>query len=271
MIMITIMRTTTIMTEASLLPLFAWLSPSYPVGAYAYSHGLEWAVETGDVKDRETLLRWIYDVMRHGGGRNDAILFAEAYRAARDDPSCIAGIAELAAALAPTRERKLETIQQGRAFMDATLAAWPSPQLRAHADRAGDEIAYPVAVALAAAAHDLPLTRTLEADLLAFAANLVSAVVRAVPLGQTDGQKAIAVLAPLAQDIALSPRPRRSMISAARLCAAISHPCVTKLNIRDCSAHELKHRSTARRHWRPRRFRQDGADGGALQEDARCL
>ncbi|WP_342359676.1 urease accessory protein UreF [Terrarubrum flagellatum] len=191
-------------TEAAALPLFAWLSPSYPVGAYAYSHGLEWLVETGEVKDRDTLIEFLRDILAHGGGRNDAIFFVETYRAALNDTERLGEIAELAAAFAPSRERKLESLQQGRAFMDATLAAWPAHDLAMWAAKTGDEIAYPVAVALACAAHRMPLQSSLEAYLLAFASNLASAVVRAVPLGQTDGQRAIAALAPLVREIAAS-------------------------------------------------------------------
>jgi urease accessory protein len=189
-------------TDANLLPLFAWLSPSYPVGAFAYSHGLEWAVEAGDVKDRATLIAWVEDALRLGGGRNDAIFFAESWRAMRDDPERLAGVAELAAAMAPSRERRLETTQQGRAFVDATFAAWPSERYRDAMAVIESDVAYPVAVGAATAAHDLPLLPALGAFLLAFASNLVSAVVRAVPLGQTDGQKAIAHLASVAREVA---------------------------------------------------------------------
>ncbi len=189
-------------TETNLLPLFAWLSPSYPVGAFAYSHGLEWAVETGDVKDRATLIDWIEDALRLGGGRNDAIIFAESWRAMQEDPARLIAIAELAAAMTPSRERRLETLQQGRAFVEATVAAWPSETYRAATAAIEGDLAYPVAVGAAAAAHGLPLLQSLEAYLLAFASNLVSAVVRAVPLGQTDGQKAIAHLAGVARDVA---------------------------------------------------------------------
>ena len=184
-----------IMAE-SLLPLFAWLSPSYPVGAYAYSHGLEWAVEAGDVKDRASLGDWLQDILQHGGGRNDAILFVLAYRAIESEED-FARVAELAAALTPSRERKLETLQQGRAFVEATAAAWPSDRFVRRMCAAGPDIAYPVAVGAAAASHEIPLLAALEAYLQAFASNLVSAVVRAVPLGQTDGQRVIAELAPL--------------------------------------------------------------------------
>ena len=181
----------------SLLPLLAWLSPTYPVGAYAYSHGLEWAVEAGAVSEETSLATWLADVLTHGAGRNDAILLAAAYRAAiAGDVLALAEVNDLALALAPSAELRLETRQQGRSFVDATLAAWPAPPLAALADAFGDEVAYPVAVGLAAGAHGLPLAPTLETFLLAFMQNLVSAAVRLAPIGQTGGTRVLAGLAP---------------------------------------------------------------------------
>jgi urease accessory protein len=195
-------RTITVMTE-SLLPLLAWLSPTYPVGAYAYSHGLEWAVEAGSVADEASLAAWLGDVLEHGAGRNDTILIAAAHRAAiAGDPAMLAEINDLALALAPSAELRLETRQQGRSFVDATLAAWPTPSLAALAQAFGDEVAYPVAVGLAAGAHGLPLPPTLEAFLLAFMQNLVSAAVRLAPIGQTGGTRVLAGLAPAVQALA---------------------------------------------------------------------
>ena len=181
----------------SMLPLLAWLSPTYPVGAYAYSHGLEWAVEAGAVADEASLAAWLADMLAHGVGRNDAILLAAAWRAAAGaDAAALAEVNDLALALAPSAELRLETRQQGRSFVDATLAAWPAPPLAALADAFGDEVAYPVAVGLAAGAHGLPLAPTLEAFLLAFMQNLVSAAVRLAPIGQTGGTRVLAGLAP---------------------------------------------------------------------------
>src|SRR5690606_13924952 len=128
----TIMRRDTItaptaaadMTTTDALPLFTWLSPGFPVGAYAYSHGVEWAVETGDIRDEATLLTWLSDALEHGAGRNDAILLAHASRALGDN-NALAAVNELALALAPSQELRLETAQQGRSFLDAVLAAWP--------------------------------------------------------------------------------------------------------------------------------------------------
>jgi urease accessory protein len=181
----------------SVLPLLAWLSPAYPVGAYAYSHGLEWAVEAGAVTDEPSLAAWLADMLSHGAGRNDAILLAAAWRAATAaNAVALAEVNDLALALAPSAELRLETRQQGRSFVDATLAAWPAPPLAALADVFGDEVAYPVAVGLAAGAHGLPLGPTLEAFLLAFMQNLVSAAVRLAPIGQTGGTRVLAGLAP---------------------------------------------------------------------------
>lgn len=174
------------------LPLFAWLSPAFPVGAYAYSHGLEWAVEDGDVRDEASLLAWLTDTLTLGAGRNDAILLAEAHRALGDG-AALSAVNDLALALAPSQELRLETAQQGRSFLDAVLAAWPKDELTKAAKDIG-EIAYPVAVGLAAAAHRIPLAATLPAFVLAFAQNLVSAAIRSAPIGQTSGQRVIRAL-----------------------------------------------------------------------------
>jgi urease accessory protein len=174
-----------------------WLSPAYPVGGFSYSHGLEWAVETGTVKEAATLGAWIEDVLVHGAGRNDAILLAEAWRAsAAGDPARLEAATELAAALVPSAERRLETLAQGTAFLAATLAAWPKPYLVELA-RNGRDIAYPIAVGACTAAHGLPLVETAHAFVQALAANLVSAGVRLIPLGQSDGLRVIARLEPL--------------------------------------------------------------------------
>lgn len=182
------------------LPLFAWLSPSFPVGAYAYSHGLEWAVENGDVRDEASLLDWLADTLRHGAGRNDAILLAHAWRAL-EDRAALATVNELALALAPSQELRLETTQQGRSFLDAVLAAWPQKDFARTTKDIG-EIAYPVAVGLAAAAHRIPLSATLPAFLLAFVQNLVSAAIRSAPIGQTAGMRVVTALTPVVQSIA---------------------------------------------------------------------
>ncbi|WP_447673639.1 urease accessory protein UreF [Methylobacterium fujisawaense] len=179
------------------LRVMAWLSPGYPVGAYAYSHGLEWAVEAGDIRDEAGLTLWLEDVCTRGALRNDLILAAEAHRAAgASDGVGLIAVNDLALALAPSRELHLETSQQGRSFLDATRGAWPCPALAALSEEVPGPVAYPVAVGLAAGAHRMALAPVLAAYGLAFLQNLVSAALRAAPVGQAAGTRVIAALAP---------------------------------------------------------------------------
>jgi urease accessory protein len=185
------------MALPTLARLMIWLSPAYPVGGFSYSHGLEWTVEAGKVRDAPTLGDWIEELLHHGAGRADAILLAGTWRAVTaGDERALTETVELAAALVPSAERRLETLAQGAAFLAATRAVWPSPALDQLAGAAMD-VAYPVAVGASAAAHGLPLAATAQAFMQAFAANLVSAGVRLIPLGQTDGLRVLARLEPL--------------------------------------------------------------------------
>jgi urease accessory protein len=188
------------MTEngGALYRLMAWLSPAYPVGAFSYSSGIEWAVEAGDIKDAAMLQDWLTVVLRDGSGFCDAVLFTHAHRAAStEDGKALRAVAELAAAFAPSKERHLETTAQGNAFIQATRAAWPCAALDRLKSVWDGAVAYPVAVAVAAAGHGVALEPALAAYLQAVAANLVSAGVRLIPLGQTDGQRVLAALEPV--------------------------------------------------------------------------
>ena len=190
--MITTPDTATAMTDAARqYRLLSWLSPSYPVGAFSYSHGLEYAVETGKVSDTDALVAWLTTVLLSGTGRVDGVLFCEAHRAAASqDRAGLQEIAALGNAFQPTAEFALEARAQGAAFVRATRSAWPSPSL----DDIDEDTVYPVAVAVACAAHGISMEDGLHAYFHAFMANLVSAAVRLIPLGQTDGQRAIAML-----------------------------------------------------------------------------
>jgi urease accessory protein len=173
-----------------------WLSPAFPVGGFSYSHGLEWVVEAEKVKDATTLGDWIEDTLVHGAGRTDAIFLAEAWRAvSANNSAALAEVAALAAAFVPSAERKLETLAQGAAFLSAVKAVWPHAAIDTL--NAEEGVAYPIVVGACAAAHALPLADAAQAFVQAFAANLVSAGVRLIPLGQTDGLRVIARLEPL--------------------------------------------------------------------------
>jgi urease accessory protein len=189
--------------EGGLYRLMAWLSPSFPVGAFSYSSGLEWAVEAGDITDAATLQRWLGVVIRDGGVFCDAVLFAHAHRAIADrNDDLLHEAAALAVALCPSRERHLETTSQGRAFVEAAHAAWDCAALDRLAAVWDGAVAYPLAVAVTAAGHGVPRAPALHAFLNAAAANLISAGVRLVPLGQTDGQRVLAALEPAIADTA---------------------------------------------------------------------
>ena len=191
-------------TEHSLFRLLAWSSPGYPTGAFSYSHGLEWAVETGEVTNLQTLLAYITAVVSRGGGWVDAVLFAHTWRAVSDEES-LDTLSDLASAFRGSAETALESRQQGAAFLDVTRKAWPHPTLEAFATRQAQTatpVAHCIAVAVACAAHAIPLEPALNAYIHAVAANLVSAGARLIPLGQTQAQIAIAQLAPVITDIA---------------------------------------------------------------------
>ncbi len=185
----------------ALTRLLAWLSPSFPVGGFSYSHGIEAAVEQGLVRDRASLTVWLDGILRHGAGRTDGMLFAAVHRAVRTgDEAAFAWAVERADILRASSETALESRAQGQAFLVAIRAAWSLDGL-ARWDAAlaatGRPPAYAVAVALVSALIGVAEGPALAAYLHAFAANLVSAGVRLVPLGQTDGQRALAALDPI--------------------------------------------------------------------------
>ena len=175
------------------LRLQTWLSPAFPIGAYAYSHGLEQVVDDGDITNGDTLRLWLTDTLAHGSGHNDAILLRHAHRT-RDH----AKLNDLAVAIAPSRERRMETLDQGTAFV-AAAATWAPPPLP-------ERVAYPIAVGAMAAAHGIDEDTTAAAYLQAFTANLISAAVRLVPLGQSTGLRVLAVLEPVVLQVAAATR-----------------------------------------------------------------
>lgn len=173
-----------------------WLSPSFPVGAFAYSHGLETAVARGLVSNAADLGDWLAALADHGSLGNDLILLAAAWRAAvAGDDRQVAELNSIAVAVQPSAERHLETTQQGGSFAATIAAAWPCEAI----DRLREPdrpIAYPVAVGVAAAGHAVPLAEVLSGFAVGFVMNLVSAAIRLSVIGQTDGQRVIAHLMP---------------------------------------------------------------------------
>jgi urease accessory protein len=182
----------------SLLRQQTWLSPAFPTGSYSYSHALEWAVEAGDIHDRKSLVDWLQADLCHGSGRNEAIFFIEAWRCATED-NCekLLKVAELAAAFRGTSEFALETSQQAASCLATLRRVWPDPLLETFSEllsELGIAPVFSVVLGVLAARQDIPVTLALPAFLQSCLANLVTAGVRLIPLGQTDGQLAIAQL-----------------------------------------------------------------------------
>ena len=182
----------------SLLRQQSWLSPAFPTGSYSYSHSIEWAVEGGHIHDRKSLVDWLEADLCHGSGRNEAIFFMEAWRCATDDARAkLLEIAELAAAYRGTSEFALESSQQAIACLATLRQVWPDRVIDNLSDVLSElRIAPALAVVLGvrSAREGLPVGLALPAFLQSYTANLVSAGVRLIPLGQTDGQLAIAAL-----------------------------------------------------------------------------
>lgn len=180
-----------------------WLSPTFPIGSFAYSHGLEWAVGTGRIECRTSAEAWLCDLIGHGAMRNDAILLTLAWRAmATGGAGELADLNALALAMAGSRERHLETTLQGNAFVRTVLAAWGDDRLAHLRTMSRCDVAYPIAVGSAAAARDIALPAVLRAFLTGTMLNFVSALVRLSVIGQTDGQHIIAALVPAISEAA---------------------------------------------------------------------
>jgi urease accessory protein len=182
------------------LRLLTWLSPAFPTGGFAYSHGLEWSIAANDVTDEPNLCDWIADVLRSGTGWSDAILLRHAYA---PDPTDLTALCALGAALGFGRERRLETCALGMAFIRAG-AQWGGPRFTALADE--KQVPYPIAVGALAADNRIEADLTTAAYLLALATNLVSAGIRLIPLGQSAGVRVIAALEPLITELAMHSR-----------------------------------------------------------------
>jgi urease accessory protein len=182
----------------SLIRLQSWLSPAFPSGSYSYSHGLEAAVESTQIHDRQGLVDWLEADLRYGTARNDAIFFVEAWRCAVD--MChvrLVEIAELSAAFRGTSEFALEASQQGTSSLATLREVWPDQAIDSLSERLRlrrIQPVLPVVVAVRSAAEGVPVEVALRAFLHGFVSNLVTAGVRLIPLGQTDGQRAIAEL-----------------------------------------------------------------------------
>ena len=173
-------------TDSKLITVMQWLSPAFPIGGFAYSHGLEWAINKGHVSNREELKKWIIDLLEYGSLKNDAILIKLVLKGS--DPK---EINEIAMALCPANERLSETQLQGSAFCKIMREVW-SLEI--------DDLTLPIALALAAKNENIDQNLVVPAYLHSFCSNLISVAMRLIPIGQTDGQKTLRELSPLISD-----------------------------------------------------------------------
>ena len=188
------------LSPLSLLRQQNWLSPTFPTGSYSYSHAIEWAVEARHIHDRISLVDWLEADLRYGSGRNEAIFFMEAWRCAvNEDCARLIEIAELATAYRSTSEFALETSQQAAACLTTLCRVWPDIFIERVATLLSEKKIAPVlsvVLGVRASREAIPAPLALPAFLQSCISNLVTAAVRLVPLGQTDGQLAIAELEP---------------------------------------------------------------------------
>jgi urease accessory protein len=186
------------LSQLALLRQQSWMSPAFPIGAYSYSHSVEWAVEAGDISDRESLVDWLDADLRFGTGRNEALFFLEAWHCGTDDDhQRLIGVAELAAAFRGSSEFALESSQQGTSCLSTFQKVWPDRFLGTFSESVCKRNIAPalaVVLGIRSARQRIPSTLALPAFLQGYTANLVTAGTRLIPLGQTDGQLAIAEL-----------------------------------------------------------------------------
>jgi urease accessory protein len=173
-----------------------WLSPSYPVGAYTFSQGLETAVEAGIVTTASDAESWISDMLQHGNGQADLAFLACAWEAANDAKQ-LHTIVEHVLAFQATAELRREITAQGNAFLKASGANWICPEIELLQSVVLASCPYPVAVGVTAKGHGVDRHFAMVAFAQGYVSNLVSAAVRLIPLGQTDGQRIITNLMPL--------------------------------------------------------------------------
>ena len=159
----------------------AWFSPSFPVGAFSYSHGLETAINSGFIKSSNDLVGWINHLLKEGSGWNDGVFLSAAYNNV-SDANC------LCLSLAASRERHLETSEMGSAFVRAVNNVY-GLELKKN-------LTYPVAIGKAAREFKIDLRLTLQSFLQSFVNNLIHVGIRIIPIGQEAGQDCLFRLMP---------------------------------------------------------------------------
>ena len=168
----------------------AWLSPSFPIGSFAYSHGLEFEISCGNICTGQDIQEWIENLLRNGSGWNELVLFSQAYKS---DRKSLEELSDLAKALAQSKERYEETVALGRAF---TKIASKMMGVKCNG------MPLPIVMGFKAKIEDISLGYILPLYAHYFTANLISVGVRLIPLGQTEGLRVLFNLFPIMEEIA---------------------------------------------------------------------
>ena len=210
---------TAIRTDGALLRLIWLASPALPVGGFSYSEGLEAAVEAGLVSDESSAADWLADQLHLALAESDLAVVAQAVAAFRaNDAARVAELDRWVRRTRETSELRLQSEQMGRSLGDWSRSLEPQPGAR-------ENLTYPVAFARAAAPVAAPVRDIVLAYAFGWAENLMQAAIKAVPLGQSAGQRILLRLAgeiPAAADHAIALRdedrqaftPRLAILSA---------------------------------------------------------
>lgn len=192
-------------TDAALLQLLWLASPALPVGGFSYSEGIEAAVEAGLVHDEATAAGWIADQLHLALARADLPVLAEALEAVRGgDQAALSALDTWVRATRETSELRQQTEQMGRSLIEWGRAVHPDRV--AHIPR-DVSFTYPIAFAMAAAPSGASVRHVLLAFAFGWGENMMQSAIKAVPLGQSAGQRILARLAdeaPRAVDEALA-------------------------------------------------------------------
>lgn len=190
-----------------LLRLLQLASPALPVGAYTYSQGLEWAVETGTVRDEASALAWIADQLEWNLGRFEAPLLARLIAAWQADDGALAEtLNDEFLASRETAELRAETLQMGYSLLRLLNELGDFPRQRLDAMGEGDTSTsasasesasaptFPYVWSCVAATWEISIADALAAYLWSWAENQTMAAIKAVPLGQAAGQRMLHAL-----------------------------------------------------------------------------
>jgi len=161
--------------EQSLQILQTWFSPSFPIGSYSFSHGLEALIDDKLIANKQDILDYLNCILFYGTCKNDIILIKYAYQG--ND------LNDFAFSLCPSKERKIESLEMGNAFRKILKDSWDY--------ELPINTAYPICIGKAANHFQIPLNLTMISFLQSFISNLVNVCVKHIPIGQKIGQDCI--------------------------------------------------------------------------------